>query len=405
MADIQVSPVADDTQSTPTSGARLDVWTTHLIGYSFYARSNVGINGSIYYVKTTDGGQTWGASTKVNSTTEEAGATQRFSVYYDQWTPGISTTKIHIAWLERIGVGVTYEAPIKYRALDTSNDSLGTEVQVTLLACGSGLCGNAARVSIVRSRGADLYIHNTATTVIRSTDDGATWPTATSVFAQGRLLPGGEIDPSDILLIETDAADLTYRIFDASAQTWSSSGVIDTSVNATAIQAEGATRKSDNHKFVAYQLNKTGSTKDLRVIEITIGTTWTQLTNVFTNEADHSHTISANQVALAVDQFNTDHIYVGYGGIVGDATQQGFKKSVDGGVTWGAQQVFGEDTVTGREGIFLAMNTSLVGGRIYGTWQVVANRDIFGNFANSIALQSINSRRRVGFGGYHAVRM
>mgnify|MGYP001605984353 CR=1 FL=1 len=402
MADIQVSPVADNVSATGSSGSRVDVWTTHLIGYSFYVRSNVGANGSIYYVKTTDGGETWSSSTKVNSTTEEANATNQWSVYYDQWTPGITTTLIHIAWLERISNAFGYLAPTKYRALQTSDDSLGTEVQLFTSDCSSGLCGSASSgesPSMVRARGGNLYLWHRAGPGVadqwrfyRSVDSGATWTErakrpGTATVIQPKLLPGGESDSNDILLIATRASAISYWIYDDSADSWTDSGTVDTSGFGSAIEAEGATRKSDNNTFVAYMMKNADSTHTLRIIEITTGVSFTQRTNLFADEAGHD-TTPRNQVAVALDAVSASDIYVGYGGTVADTTQQGFKKSTDGAVTWGAQQTFGEDSVTSRTGIFLAMNTSAVGGRIYGTWQQGPSVDILGNFNTSIALQA-----------------
>lgn len=391
MADIQVSPVADNTTDTPSSGARTIVWTTSLIGYAFYARSNVGTDGSIYYVKTTNGGQTWGSSTKVNSTTEAATATERFSIWYDQWTPGISTTKIHLTWWDAVA------GESRYRALDTTNDSLGTEV--IILASG---VGPTHVPTIVRARGSNLYQWETATAsrfLRRSVDDGANWTARAAMNSSGtaRLMPGGETDGNDILMLLHRGTVLSLNVYDDSLDSWTIGATLDTNALPQAIDAEGVTRKSDNVTFIAYMLNTDGvaGNNSLRIVENTSGTTVTQRTNIFTNEADHS-TANPNQVGIALDAFNGSDVYVGYAGIVGNASQRAYKKSTDGAVTWGAQITFGEDAVS-RSAIWLAMNTALNGGRVYATWQEGVSVDIFGNFATSVAL--------VGSGGGYPSQM
>ena len=72
-------------------GMRALVFVSQEIGYMF------GINGDsdLDYMKTTNGGKTWGAAVGVFTGTVSA-----FDVWYDQWTPGNTGRDIDIFFIE-----------------------------------------------------------------------------------------------------------------------------------------------------------------------------------------------------------------------------------------------------------------------------------------------------------------
>ena len=178
MADIQITPTSAN--NTASSAMRTMVWITPLIGYQFYARQDTNVAEALCYVKTSNGGQTWGSSVKVNSSALAPNRAYLFSVWYDQWTPSDTGTKIHLGWYDNAGdAGLTY---MRYRALDTSNDSLGTEVNLQPFGTLASILGwNSVGISVTKARGGNLHVwcrsnaSGSYPAHWRSTDGGAIW--------------------------------------------------------------------------------------------------------------------------------------------------------------------------------------------------------------------------------------
>src|SRR5688572_2346849 len=102
-------------------GTRAIVMTTDQFGYGFFLDST-----GLRYSKTSDGGQTWGSATTVVSLPNIDNSC--FGIWFDRWTSGDSGTKIHCA-------ATNWDNDtLRYRALNTSGDTLGTEVNVAGLA-------------------------------------------------------------------------------------------------------------------------------------------------------------------------------------------------------------------------------------------------------------------------------
>ncbi|KKK51687.1 hypothetical protein LCGC14_3112480, partial [marine sediment metagenome] len=79
----------------------------------------VDLSNDLVYVKTSDGGATWGSRVVIH-----AGTIDSVSLWYDRWTLGDIGDTIHIVYLD------TASDDVFYRDLDTSDDSLGTEITV-----------------------------------------------------------------------------------------------------------------------------------------------------------------------------------------------------------------------------------------------------------------------------------
>lgn len=73
--------------SNESQKGRTLVWTSQTTGYFFYVDNSTN---DLVYVKTTNGGRTWGSIVTVNS-----GSVSKVSVWYDKWTTGDNGTKIH----------------------------------------------------------------------------------------------------------------------------------------------------------------------------------------------------------------------------------------------------------------------------------------------------------------------
>src|SRR3990167_10744708 len=138
MADVTVEAAM---LAGTTRGMRAVVFVSRDIGYVF------GINGDsdLDYMKTTNGGLTWGAATDVFTGTVEA-----FDIWYDQWTPGDTGRIIHI-WYIQGGTG----DEILYTQLNTTND---VQTDITVVSLTSTVAGRGQFVSGTKARGGNLYV-------------------------------------------------------------------------------------------------------------------------------------------------------------------------------------------------------------------------------------------------------
>ncbi len=325
---------------------------------------------------------TWtGHNQKVNSEAVASNTAYAFSCWFDKWTPGDAGTKIHISWMDVSGG--TSAAIVKYRALDTSNDTFGSQITV---ASGLSISVAASSVSgITKARGGYLYIlrrNDGSNTFYRSITSGATWsgriaPTVTNPTAQPCLTPGNEADNQDIYGVWAEGASLKLQFYDDSANTWTTTTIVALGETLSADIWAASTRKSDNHTIVVARVVN-GANKDLKIYDVSAGTTFTTLTDVYTNEANHGN----SGVGILITPTGT--IYVDYAGIVGTTTAVAYKKSTDGGVTWSS--VTRLDTAAAASTVVeLALNQppAPAGARLYGMWQETL---VKGNYGNSVPL-------------------
>ena len=379
MADVQIDPAGISAEAT-TQVVRPSVWVTALIGYLFYEKDG---GQSVQWVKTTDGGQTWSGETNISTDIPGVNKARAFACWYDQWTPGNSGTRIHVLWFD-IASG-TSQGRLKYNWLDTSDDSMGSQVTVGSLL--TWVTAANQYVGITKAIGGNLYAVVTATnsTFFRSVDNGAIWVVRTNppgVSPLPNLTPGNEADNQDIyyLLYLGGGGSVAIYWYDNSANTWTST-IIDTNGAGYVVTStlRSTIRLSDNHTIVIVQpIN--GANSDMRLLDVGSGTTATLKTNVFTNEASH--------VAAGIMSDSSGNLYAVFRAIAGvSTTAMGYKKSADGGVTWAA-------TVRLDEGnnISAVINPTLSqpsgGARLFGMWRVGSN-DIFGNYGTSIALNTM----------------
>ncbi len=139
MADVTVTTL----WSTGPSNRTPVVWTSSAVGYYFYI-SSTGTN-DLVYRKTTNSGGSWGAEVTIGTDTNID-----FGVWYDQWTPGDSGTKIHIVF------SGTAADDVIYSSLDTSTDTLLAS-PVVVFAGASTAADISCYLSIAKMRGGNLY--------------------------------------------------------------------------------------------------------------------------------------------------------------------------------------------------------------------------------------------------------
>lgn len=354
------------------------VWIDVNTAYIFY------VDGSsdLAYQKTSDGGTTWAAAVSINTD-----AIIKASIWYDRWTPDNAGTIIHIAYTEADGNDVLY------RNLDTLDDSLSTEVAV--FAGTSFTNGNwgAGVVDIVRARGGNLYLGFWGDGVgefgfYRSTDNGATWASRADVAdgneADGILLmPGNETDEDDIWCVYWDRSldTLNLVVYDNSGDSWSAVSIslaIIMTDDVSYYQMSAAPRHSDNHVILA-AWSEIGAVADLKVWDIGGTGDVTAMTNVVTDLDE------AAQVAVFINQQNDD-IYVAYlkGGTWESTVDAVYKKSTDGGTTWGSEQAYSEAAADDIRALWAGISIGPDGGRFQPVFFNDDLDDLFVNLVNSV---------------------
>lgn len=362
------------------------VWTDGDTGYIFFIDNM----SDVRYRKTTDGGANWAASVLVDATTAVG-----LDVWFDKWTPGDSGTLVHIWWLEVAGHDV------RYRTLDTSDDSLGTERLVfdgTSFEQGSRF---DHAISGTKAVGGNLYVqfwgdNDGERGFYRSVDAGANWTSRTD-GADGNAcdevlcFPDDDsADNEDIVMIYWDrsANALSIKKYDDSGNSWGETAIASSMNDSTIVmQMSAVVRHSDGHIIVAAWSALDSATADLRVWDITLATpTITAKTDVVTDADD------CVCVGLFIDQ-NNDDLYCAYLGnedgseVWADTLTAFYKKSDDGAGTWGAQQAYQEGAADDERYICSGHSTpGSAAGRFEPVWFNDDLVDLYVNKVNSVEI-------------------
>lgn len=305
----------------------------------FYAISPHGTGTTAQVYKSVNGGLVWEFVTTVKAVNNT-----QVSVWYDQWTPGDTGTRIHIAYMEATSDDVFY------RYFDTASDTLGSEV--TVFAGATFTIGATSTISITKAVGGNIYVAfdgdgGTEKGFYRSTDNGGSFGSR-SDMTEGAdywiLQPGNYADTQDIDCIFWDrsADEISLKTYDDSADSWSEASIATTMVDITTSSAEpqfsAVTRKSDGHIILAAWNNRDTATADLQMWDIDGSGSITALTDVVTNSDD------CQVACLYIDQL-TDYLYVFYlgksDGSETTGTRQSFayKRSTDGGSSWESEVI------------------------------------------------------------------
>lgn len=189
--------------------------------------------GDVNYLKSTDGGLTWSPPISVF-----AGTLTAMAVWYDRWTPGLTSDYIHIVYTESGG------SDTLYRTINTaSSDALST--QTTIFAGAS--TATDGHLAVTRARGGNVYCK----TVIDAGVEGGFYRLPNANVPNGAwdavrtinetlatqdqviLMPWFTADNQDIILLHWDASadEISYQIYDDSANTWSETSIAGTMVD------------------------------------------------------------------------------------------------------------------------------------------------------------------------------
>lgn len=303
--------------------------------YRFYPEGNTA---ALYWDKSVDGGRSWSVPVQLQA----AQNSQRLiSVWYDRWS-GINSDVVHIAYVENSA------HDLHYRSLDTSSDTLSSDVVVF---AGASVNATGGMLSICRARGGNLYIHfdidgGSEIGFYRSTDAGATWAARTmnetgNSADTSILQPGFAADNQDMMLIYHDgsADELSRYVYDDSADSWA-----ETSID-TGLSFDNNTFKNfdvvpdlDNNQLILiyWDPNVDTASAALRCVSITESAI-TALTAVVASSTDDQ-----GCAALCIDTVSGRWFAIYAGKTDGSETwssavQFYYKISTDEGATWGAE--------------------------------------------------------------------
>ncbi len=346
-------------------------------GYKFFRDAP----GYCVYVKTSDGGSSWSATTSVDSQLD----CHQITVWYDGWTPGSASTSIHI---------LTADASaddLWYNRLDTSSDTRlmgATPVSITTAQGGSlteaenyisitrGTDGTLYAVSNDGTVGPDSYIVECTVTCSVAgnwSETGANPLDSASDFNILMPLSGG-----DIMLINRDISTdiVRSKIWDNAnwSGTWTGIGgsALDNTTYDVGMAVAISTTTGD--LYLAYIANNDGfgSNDEIRTSFYSSGS-WATTTTVAT-----STTVGLTNVAIAVDSTNDD-VYVAYSSRATPGTAATanvlWNRSTDNMTTWSYENGPINTSPDDLYGVDLNLASQ---SRLYVTWYDATDDDIYG---------------------------
>jgi len=367
-------------------GMRNTVFTTHLIGYHFF----IDADSDLKYYKTADGGATWGGLTVIKITE----TIHAFDVWYDQWTPGDTGSKIHIWYVGLAADDVVYET------LDTANDDVQSS-EVIVFNGATSIAGRGVFVSGAKMRGGNLYVGfdidaGAEKGVRRSTDSGANWTiryttgtTDTIIEAtidQALFFPGNEADNQDLWILYQDAStnELTLKMHNDSANTTSESvSIVTLGEQVTDGTGQygfsGTIRHSDGHLLVVTESEYDTAAADMQTWDIN-GTGSMILKSAISTNIDDQY-----YPQIFINQ-GTNTVRVAYIGkrdgtdTLGTTNGVYYTTSTDGMSTWTA----GDTAYSATSSDWRNLWVPPMGPRFIASWRDISSQAIMTNFDNSI---------------------
>jgi predicted neuraminidase len=162
-------------------------------------------NGDIYYKRSADGGQTWGADTRLTTNP------------HDSWDPcvSVSDSVVHVIWMDNRNHSNSSIYDIYYKRSTDGGLSWGPDVQLTNASGDSEYPNLAASGSIVHVVWEDFRDGNYEIYYKQSTDGGITWGADTRLTnaIYPSLQPSIAISGSVLHVVWCDYRDTNYEIY------------------------------------------------------------------------------------------------------------------------------------------------------------------------------------------------
>lgn len=337
-----------------------------------------------------DAGATW------NTVEVEAGTVTAMCAWLDRDTPGDSGSLIHLFWLE---AGV-----LKYATFSMVTHTASSVTTIATVVAGAANQGSSS-IAATKTRNGNLLVHGRVDSSAgtdtnfgyRSTDGGSNWTSRTSAWEDenanyGKMFPANTGDGADAALIFYDdsALAISVKMLKDSDDT-----VVETAIASSMDPGaesvvfahqnfDAKIRHSDGFIIVTCWNTVNNAAADLKVFSvdpdsITVPTVAT-LTDVVSNLA------ASARCALAIDQ-QTDDLYVFYAKgnpTFNTAMDVVYRKSTDGGTTWGNETAYSETNGDVRN--LGAGSVFAAGGRIQASWFNTSANDIFVNLVNDVEI-------------------
>lgn len=360
-------------------------------------------NNVVGYRKSTDDGVTWGSFVPILDTGETTNGFRVYGACFDQETAGDSGTKIHVVGRDK------QNGRHRYRSLDTASDTLGTETTVSTTATADDTHDDynaVGTVQVIKTRGGNLafFYHGSTHDHRKSTDGGATWSSAlnmgfdfNSSDDQVFLVPANDTDANDYAaFVQNDgfgggtADSIKFFLYDDSANTWDAGTTVGSTVSGDWSDdiwcMYVVIRHSDGKAICAWWNDTNTATADFKCSECVLtsaGKTSSAKTDVVSN------TTAAGEPGLFIDQATGD-IYAIYlrGGTWHSSVDVYYKKSTDGGSTWGTEtklNTTAHDTRRVYSGNSIKSGQT---GRFMPSWVDDGSNDLLTNNGTSVSIGS-----------------
>jgi len=343
--------------------------------------------GDLSFARTTDGGVNW-TTTQIFS-----GVSRQVASWFDQETPGDTGTLVHIAWLDTNGVDFAY-----YQTVDVSDSALGTrrEVDNTVTVSTNSTQNRVAITKTVSGNLIYAFTTQADKETYRSTDGGVTWVDRADVYETPKqedwvLLSTantGDNDDAAAIFWDRSANELSIKMYDETANTWTETVIGDGVDNIFDIQMDVSVRHSDKHILFTHHSDVDTSSDDLLTFDLTVDSiaspTVTAKTNVFTNQVESA------VVGIITNQQNDD-VYISYfkGGTYVGEVDVVFHKSTDGMGSWGAEQAYSESAPDDFRNVDGGRTVGNDGGRIQWSFFDDDEVDIYVNLVNDIEIAAV----------------
>jgi len=361
-------------------------WVDTLIGVVVFQDSG----NDLSYARTINGGTSW-ATTVIH-----VGTMNDLACWFDKETPGDTGNLLHIAWIDQANTDALYQT------LNIATNTLGTRRTIDNTFTSSATAAENF-ISITKTRNGNLLVNyrlrNNEIETYRSIDAGVTWTDRTDAwetvadYELNFLYPANTGDDADAISIyfKRSTAELSIKMYDDSANTWTKTAWFTTASTPTATVIrqtfDAAIRHSDNHLLVAIHNFQDDPTDDLLIYDINPNSiaspTITAKTSIFTNQAE------AGNAGIIIDQNLNESgnydVYVAYGKSTTYTTDTliVFHKSSDGMTSWGSEQAYSQTGANIRM-IGRSHTISPTGGRIQWAYNEATLNDILVNLVNDV---------------------